>query len=819
MHIWDDVKGYFTFEYADYAFRPDPNGEWESIYGKKLTKVFNFSKHESDLYETDVPEVTRTLVDLYTDSDILSTGHTILTFDIEIEMVSGMPDTEKALNEITSIALHNSNDDSNYVLILDKKGIVKKRENENVNIFPFTTEKELLQKFLSIYESICPTILTGWNIDFFDVPYLYNRIKNILGEKNAKRLSPIGQMFFSPYRKRWFIGGVSSLDYLTLYQTYTYKQLDNYRLDTVAKIELGRGKVEYTGNLDELMRDDIEKFIDYNLEDVKLIVDMDRKLQFIELVRGICHAGRICYDDYVFSGRLMEGALLCFLRQRKLVATNKPLKIESNDGIDDDEKFIGAYVKDPIVGKYDWVYDLDLTSLYPSIIMSLNISPETKIFKIENWDADKYIKDGDVEYTILDSIVSKQHLAQVMSENNYSIASNGVVYTLDKKGCIPAILEEWFQKRVEYRKLEKKYGDEGDSEKYAFYKKRQLVQKILLNSLYGVLGLTSFRFYDIDNAEAVTTTGQTVIKKTADIVNIKYNKELGTNGVDYNIYIDTDSVFFSSTPLLDYRHPQWRNMNDGDIALLVDGIAGETQDFLNKFYDILSKKAFNINTHRFEIKKEFVAKSGFWVAKKRYAQWIIAENGVSVDKLDVKGLDVIRSSFPQSFKKFMKDTLIYILEGKNKEFIDENIIAFKNSLPTVKFYDIAKSSSVKELSKYTPNKGAMFQFKKGTPAHIKAAWTYNQLLKYFKCGFKFSPMKNGDKMKWIYLRQNPLSIETIAFKGADDPVEIEDFIKTYVDYDKIFESEMQNKLQDFYVALGWGKLQLKITKSNEFFSF
>jgi DNA polymerase elongation subunit (family B) len=833
IHIWDDVKGYFTMPYQRYAFKPAVNGEWTSIYGDKLTKVFKYEKDDSSLFESDVPEITRVLVDLYTNSDLPSDGHKILTFDIEVEMNSGLPDTEKAENEITSIAVHDSVEDYYYVLILDKNRTIQPSKSGNRLVAPFDTEKEMLSKFLDIYESISPTIITGWNIDFFDVPYLFNRLKNLLGERQAKRLSPIREVFFSPYRKKWFIGGVSALDYLVLYKEYNYTELDNYRLDTVAKIELGRGKVEYTGNLDELFEKDKEKFIEYNLEDVRLIVDMDKKLQFIDLCRGIAHAGHVAYEDVFFTSRPLEGALLCFLRQRGLVAPNKMKKEDSDrmidsmretGGIDEsakDEKFIGAYVKDPIVGKYDWVYDLDLTSLYPSIIMTLNISPETKMGKVDNWDIQRYLKGLDDFYSIQGKQISKEKFKDFLKDSGYSIASNGVIYRNDKIGCIPAILDEWFQKRVEFRKLEKQFGEAGDKEKYAFYKKRQLVQKILLNSLYGVLGLPSFRFYDIDNAEAVTITGQTVIKSTADMTNIKYNKELGTQNADYNIYIDTDSVFFSAVPLLDHRHPNWKQMSDAEVAKLVDGIAGETQDYLNNFYNMLSEKMINVpkDKHRFQIKKEFVARAGLWIAKKRYAQWIIAENGVPVDRLDVKGLDVVRSSFPQSFKDFMKQTLIDILRGETKETMDEKIINFKGSLPLVKPYNIAKSSSVKELSKYTPAKGAMFQFLKGTPAHVKAAWTYNQLLKHFNCGFKYSPMRNGDKMKWVYLKQNPLGLDTIAFKGADDPEEIESFIKNYIDYDKIFESEMQNKLEDFYRALSWGNLQLKITKSDKFFSF
>lgn len=746
-------------------------------------------------------------------------------------MDTGLPDTTKAENEITSIALHDSVENFYYVLIVDKDRKVKANATTDKKIIPFDSEEEMLSKFLTIYEEINPTIITGWNIDFFDVPYLYNRLKNILGERNARRLSPIKEVFFSPYRKRWFIGGVSALDYIVLYKQYNYTQLDNYRLDTVANIELGRGKVEYSGNLDELMRNDIDKFIEYNLEDVRLIVDLDKKLQFIDLCRGIAHAGHIAYEDVFFSSRIMEGALLCFLRKRGLVASNKMDKDESDAKIDamreagainedaKDEKFIGAYVKDPQTGKHDWIYDLDLTSLYPSIIMSLNISPETKLGKIDGWDINRFIKGLDESYLIGGKEIKRDKLQNFLNDSGHSVSSNGVIYRQDKRGCIPAILEEWFNQRVEFRKLEKKFGEAGDTAKYEFYAKRQLVQKILLNSLYGVLGLPSFRFYDIDNAEAVTISGQSVIKTTADMINLKYNKELGTTNEDYNIYVDTDSVFFSAVPLLKHRHSNYSQMSDDEVSQLVNDIAGETQNYVNEFYKIMSKRFFNINEHRFEIKKEFISRAGLWVAKKRYAQWIILKNGIPMDKLDVKGLDVIRSSFPKAFQKFMKQTIIDILRGIGKDEMTQKVFDFKQSLPIIKPYDIAKSSSVKELSKYAPEKGAMFQFQKGTPAHVKAAWAYNQLLEYFKCGFKYSPMRNGDKMKWVYLKQNPLGLDALAFKGADDPEEINSLIKNYIDYDRIFESDMQNKLEDFYTALGWGNLQLKITKSDKFFAF
>lgn len=811
--------------YTRYAYERAERGEYQSIYGDRLTKIYKFTKDDPELFESDVPETTRALVDLYSDSDEPSTGHVVLTYDIECEMISGIPNPEEAKNELTSIALHDSATNQYWVLVMDKGGSVQEKTTDKAIVIPFTDERDMLMKYLELYEMINPSIVTGWNIDYFDTPMLYNRIKRLLGERQANRLSPIGECFWSPYRKRFFMAGVSYLDYIELYKKYNYGELPNYRLDTVAQIELGRGKIEYQGNLDQLLRDDIEKFIEYNLVDVELVVEFDKKLQFIDLCRGIAHAGHVPYEDFVYSSKYLEGAMLTYLRRKNLVAPNKPAdRKERMQEINDNnqEKFIGAYVKDPIVGKYDWIYDLDLTSLYPSIIMTLNISPETKIGKIQDWDAQKFIK-GEIDtYYIGEDSISRENLQKYLDQSGFSVSSNGVLYRTDQVGCIPGILDLWFQQRVEFRKLEKKYGQEGNQEQYAFYGKRQLVQKILLNSLYGVLGLPAFRFYDIDNAEAVTTTGQTVIKSTADMANLKYNKELNTPNADSNIYIDTDSVFFSAVPLMDKRYPNWKNEEQDTIAGYVDTIAGEVQDYLNNFYDILSEKVFNVDKtkHRLEIKKEFVAKAGLWVAKKRYAQWIIMNNGVPMDKLDVKGLDVKRSSFPKAFQDIMAEVLISILRGETEQEISDKVLAFKKSMVSRPIEEIAKNSAVKNLTKYMPKgKRQLFQWVSGTPAHVKAAISYNDCLKHFNAPFKYEPMKNGDKVKWVYLKNNPLGLDGLAFWGHSDPPEIQEFIQTYTDHSKLFERELQGKLQDFYDAIGWGDVISEQRTAEKFFSF
>jgi len=537
IHLWDDERGYTTFPYRKYAYKKDPYGEFRSMYGDRLTKISKWEKDDAeDLFESDVPETTRVLVDIY-ESDLPSKGHRVLTFDIEVEMISGLPNTKEAKNEITAIAAHDGATKLFDVFVLDKERKIKNNSNQfnkdgrEAKIHIFDNERNLLQSFLNYYEEINPTILTGWNIDFFDIPYLYNRIKNVCGEGNAKRLSPVGQTFYSPYRDKWQFGGVSILDYLNLYKTYTYSLESSYTLNYIATKELGRGKVEYEGNLDDLFETDLEKFIEYNIVDVDLVVAMDNKLQFIELCRAVCHAGYVPYEDYIFSSKWLEGACLGYLKKKGLVATNKPKdRKERMQALRDnnEEKFIGAYVKEPIVGKYDWIYDLDLTSLYPSIIMTLNISPETKVGKISNWDAEEWIRGEDKIYNLVGKDgdtyeYNRKELEEVIKDSNLGVGANGVLYNQDKPGLIADILNDWFQKRVEFRKLEKKYGEEKDTEKYEFYAKRQLVQKILLNSMYGVLGLPAFRFYDIDNAEAVTITN-IVIQTTKSLTKTEWPK-------------------------------------------------------------------------------------------------------------------------------------------------------------------------------------------------------------------------------------------------------------------------------------------------------
>jgi DNA polymerase elongation subunit (family B) len=490
------------------------------------------------------------------------------------------------------------------------------------------------------------------------------------------------------------------------------------------------------------------------------------------------------------------------------VAPNKTPR----DDVKKDGKFAGAYVQDPQKGRHDWVYDLDITSMYPSIIMSLNISPETKIGKIVGWNPKDYISGKNKTYSVHMNGKKRGQLTDVelkefFDNNQVSISENGILYRTDKQGLIPTLLSSWFDKRKEFRKLAKKFGDAGDEEKAGYFNRRQHIQKIVLNSMYGVLGLPVFRFYDLENAEATTKTGQELIKFTKKIGNHFYNTELGTKK-DYCIYIDTDSVFYSAVPLIEHRFPN-QELSDVMKTQRINEIATEVQKYLNDSYDYFAKKFCNLGIHRFEIKQEIIAKSALFIVKKRYGMKIISDNGTQVNKTMVKGLDTVRSNFAPLFRKLLSDVLDDILGSVPKGKVDHRITRFRKNMKYNQLDEISSPTGVKGIWKYMQkdkeNSSVFSIFKKGTPVHVKAAIAYNDLVKYYKQDNKYQFINNGDKIRWVYLKTNPLGLNAVAYKGHEDPPEIMNFITQHIDHDKIYRQALTKKIQMFYDCLDWGK--------------
>ncbi len=828
IHIWDDVNGYDKVKFKNYAYVLDPNGDQVTIDGLKCKKTYSWSDtavKAKMIFEHDVPETIRYLIDTYGDSDTLSIQPVTMYFDIEVAKEGSYSTPDEATNTITSIAFYTES--TGYVcLLLDKtsKNTTKrevvvhptKESNINVTVVTYSTERDLLFAFIKAYRKLNPSILTGWNIDYYDVPYLYNRLINVLGMDYAKQLSPINKVKTREFDNRNVIeiAGVTSLDYLMLYKKFTYSEQPNYKLNTIATIELGRGKIEYDGNLDTLYQTNLEKFVEYNVIDVELIRSMDLKLDYINVARGICHKGHVPYSDIVFTSRYLDGAALTYCRRNNLVASST--RAEGGDG-----QAEGAYVMDPVPGLYKWVYDLDLTSLYPMNIITLNISPETKFGKVLDWNESEWIDSSDRKYRIKvfkdDTVVgkfqqdfgvpknelfaaNKQELRDIISQYNLSIASNGVLYTLDKIGLIPAILSTWFDDRDNFKNLRKEHEKIGDTVLAAYYDQQQLITKIMLNSFYGVLLLSSFRFYDKDNGESVTITGQSVIKWAGKMSNYYYNKQLGTN-IEYVIYTDTDSIFLPVLPLIENVDSE--QLTDEEIIKLAKPIINDVQSFINNSYALYAKKFHMVDSHRWDIKQELIARRSLWIAKKRYAQWIVDKEGHAISKLDVKGLDTVRSSFPPAFRGFLKQVLVDILHDKPNEYLNKSVLDFKTKMLSVNVIDILSPTGAKEVKKY--DTGKIGVVKTGTPVHIKSALNYNNLLDLFNI-HNIPKISDGDKIVWGYLKKNKYNFETIALTGENDDKRILDFLDEFVDRDKIFHNGLINKLQSYWSAMNWGEI-------------
>ena len=431
VHLWDDVDGYLKFPYAEfaYAYRRNEAGEKVSLYGHNVTKIFSWAKNDTTVMESDLPPETRVLTDTYLESDDPSIGHRILFFDIEVDSKNGYPRVETASNELYSIAMYDGITQEYTILAVNNPA----RQAVNIpeaNVIMFDSEEEMLTKFLDLYETIAPTVISGWNSDGFDVPYLYERLKRVFGKHEANRLSPIGIVKYSRSKETYQIAGVSSLDYRWLYKKFTYTEMPNYRLDTIGREELGISKVEYDSTLDVLYETDLEKFLKYNMRDVEILVKLNDKLKLIALVQSICHIGHVPYEEYWYSSRYIDGAILTYLHRKGIIAPNKP---EGGDEKykelkdSDEEGFIGAFVKEVTPGLHSWVYSLDLQSLYPSLIMSLNVSPEAKVGKISNWDMEKHIRKQINEYILTDLAgddsekMSPADFAEFMKEGEFSI--------------------------------------------------------------------------------------------------------------------------------------------------------------------------------------------------------------------------------------------------------------------------------------------------------------------------------------------------------------------------------------------------------------
>ena len=541
IHLWED-EGYSKVEWDNQAYiECDENeAQYTGLNGEPLKKVINWRSDDSKLHFHDMPPYQKFLVEKYGINDEPSTTHREIFFDIECEMGDALtPEYIKsAPKRITSIAWYDKQIDEWGIVILDDEQQLTRTKAKNKEIIPCKTEEELLAKFLERFRDMDPDIIVGWNSDYFDIPYLYYRMCNILGEDFARHLSPIGYVRETPWFKDQYIqiAGVESLDYMRLHKKYSWADEPSMRLDAIGEKYVGMNKIEYEGNLDQLFKDNIQKFIRYNFVDVEILKLLDEKLDYLALTKNLSHKGKHNYSEVYANTKTQDGAISAYLLSKKIIPPAKERNPISKKG------YAGGYLFCPQAGLYNYMFDEDLTSLYPSIIMTVNIGKETMVARIIDADDRNNrlglndLKSKDPEEEILIENIKRKRtkvtigeLIEFIESNNWAISANGVMFSTNRESVLSTILNKWFDERVLYKNKMKDAYKSGNNELGAAYHMKQYTMKILLNSLYGATALGSFRYGNVVLSEAITLSGQRIIQESALCANRHMNKVIKGN--------------------------------------------------------------------------------------------------------------------------------------------------------------------------------------------------------------------------------------------------------------------------------------------------
>jgi len=707
----------------------------------------------------------------------------IWNIDIEVDSEKGFPQPDKATEVVNAITVYDSIEDIYFTWGL---GPWKNhRDDIRCEYFQMDTEEELLQHFLELYQQSPPHILTGWNIEHFDIPYLINRLTRLFGPKEVKRLSPFGWIKersvkgqFGKESIVYDIYGVSTMDYLRLYKKFAVGGIaESYRLNHIAFIELGEKKISYeeTGSLFKLARTDHQKFIDYNIRDVELVQRIDDKLKIIDLGITMAYDAKVNFVDVFGTVNIWDAIIYDHLRKENIVG---PIKTSHSKT----RTFTGAYVKEPIAGFHDWVVSFDLNSLYPHLIMQYNISPETII--------------GHNSDVNVDNLLSKEADLSDVHKKGYTVAPNGTIYRKDKRGFFPTLMEKIYADRVIYKKKmldaqqRKEEGEDTENE-ISKYLNIQMAKKIQLNSAYGALGNQWFRYYDLRNSEAVTTGGQLAIRWIEKALNDYLNKYLDTTGYDYVIAIDTDSVYLRLGKFVDKFI---KSDDKNKICDLIDKVTKEAfEPFIANSYEELADYV-NAYEQKMFMGREVIADKGVWTAKKRYALNVYDSEGVRYKKPKMKviGLEIVKSSTPSNVRGKLKEAVNIMLTGNERQ-LQSLVHKYKKEFVDLAIPEIAFPRGLSDYTKYE-------HAEKSVPIHARAAKVYNELLK--KHDIKNAEkIGDGAKLKFIYLKTpNPFGSNAIAFLDGLPP-EFE--VERWVDYETQFEKAFLSPLEGVLHPVGW----------------
>jgi DNA polymerase elongation subunit (family B) len=713
----------------------------------------------------------------------------IATLDIEVASENGFPDVESAAEEILLITIQ---DYATKQIRTWGKGPFNNTQ-DNVIYKGFRTEYELLDDFINwwMIESNTPEVVTGWNSELYDIPYLVRRIDRILGEKLMKRLSPWGLVtereIFIAGRKNisYDVGGITQLDYLNLYKKFTYKAQESYRLDYIASVELGQKKLDHSefDTFKDFYTKGWQKFVEYNIIDVELVDRMEDKMKLIELAITMAYDAKANYADVFSQVRMWDTIIYNYLKDRNIV-------IPPKERSDKDSKYAGAYVKEPIPGKYDWVVSFDLNSLYPHLIMQYNISPETLL--------EERHPSASVE-----RILNEEINFELYKDN--AVCANGAMYRKDVRGFLPELMEKIYKDRTIYKKKMLAAKQEYEKKKTKDLEKEiarcnniQMARKIQLNSAYGAIGNQYFRYYKLANAEAITLSGQVSIRWIENKMNAHLNKILKTQDVDYVIASDTDSIYLNMGPMVD-RIFEGREKTTESIVSFLDKVCQvELEKYIESCYQELATYV-NAYDQKMFMKRENIAERGIWTAKKRYILNVWDSEGVRYEepKLKMMGIEAVKSSTPAPCRQMIKDGLKLMMRGTEDEvidFIDQCRTKFKSLPPE----EIAFPRTASDVRKYYSHADI---YMKGTPIHIRGALLFNHYVKEKKLTNKYSLIGNGEKIKFLYLKKPNIIQENIISFIQDFPRELN--LDKYIDYDLQFEKSFVEPLKSILDSIGW----------------
>ena len=709
----------------------------------------------------------------------------LVTLDIEVASEQGFPDVESCVEQILAITIQDYT--TKQIITWGVKPFVNKQNN--VTYHCCDTEEKLLRSFINYWMQDVPDVITGWNIQLYDIPYMCKRLERVIGEKLMKRMSPWGLVsegeihIMGRKHTTFDVGGVTQLDYLDLYKKFTYKAQESYRLGYIANVELGQEKLDHSefDTFKEFYTNNWQKFIEYNIIDVELVDRLEDKMKLIELALTMAYDAKVNYNDVFYQVRMWDTIIYNYLKKRNIVIPPKNRSAKS-------EKYAGAYVKEPKPGKYDWVVNFDLNSLYPHLIMQYNISPET------------LIEERHPTATV-DKILNKE----IDIHDQYATCANGAQYRKDVRGFLPELMDKMYGDRVIFKKKmieAKKQYEKTPTKKLekeiARCNNIQMAKKISLNSAYGAIGNQYFRYYKLANAEAITLSGQVSIRWIENKMNDYLNKVLKTEEVDYVIASDTDSIYLNLGPLVEVIYKGREKTNQSIVSFLNQVCEVELEKYITSSYEALASYV-NAYDQKMFMKRENIADRGIWTAKKRYILNVWDSEGVRYGdaKLKIMGIEAVKSSTPAPCRTMIKDGLKVMMSGTEDEMIDY-IDSCRSKFKSLSPEEISFPRTASNVTKY---KGTHKIYEKGTPMHVRGALLYNFYVKEKKLDKKYAYIQNGEKIKFCYLKNpNPIRENVMSFI-QDFPKELN--LERFVDYDTQFDKAFLDPMKAVLNAIGW----------------